>query len=134
MPRMSRKSQPRQSQTGASQNKPWRTSWRPLSVTQTTLKNGISFCASPPASWRSLPVLVADATLQMSSKSASTTRTTREKKTGNAEDESGSRRKVDQRQLFLAAVNAKMEEGYIRAASRILCSQDRPTDIQRTDG
>ncbi|PGH37981.1 MAG: hypothetical protein CRN43_17955, partial [Candidatus Nephrothrix sp. EaCA] len=47
---------------------------------------------------------------------------------GNAEDKSGSRRKVDQRQLFLAAVNAKMEEGNIRAASRILCSQDRPTE------
>src|SRR6218665_2147320 len=29
---------------------------------------------------------------------------------------------------FLGAVNAKMEEGNIRAASRILCSQDRPTE------
>src|SRR6218665_337825 len=47
---------------------------------------------------------------------------------GNAEDESGSQRKVDQRQLFLAAMNAKIEEGNIRAASRILCSQDRPTE------
>jgi len=47
---------------------------------------------------------------------------------GNAEGESGSRRKVDQRRLFLATVNAKMEEGNIRAASRILCSQERPTE------
>src|SRR6218665_141608 len=47
---------------------------------------------------------------------------------GNAEDESGSRSKVDQRQLFLAAVNAKMEEDNIRAASHIFCSQDRPTE------
>src|SRR6218665_1241809 len=30
------------------------------------------------------------------------------------------------RDLFLAAVNAKLEDGNIRAATRILCSQDHP--------
>jgi len=41
---------------------------------------------------------------------------------------SGSRRKTNARDLFLAAVNAKVEEGNIRAASRILCSQDHPVE------
>src|SRR6218665_1790282 len=30
------------------------------------------------------------------------------------------------RDLFLAAVNSKLEDGTIRAATRILCSQDHP--------
>lgn len=43
-----------------------------------------------------------------------------------ADVEFGSRKRVNARELFLAAVNAKVEEGNIRAASRILCSQESP--------
>src|SRR6218665_2319292 len=109
-------------------HKPWRTSCRRLSVTQTTLKKwhqllrfAPSVLAQPPCAGRRRNM--ANVVKKRIDNKGYTT-----EEDGNAEDESGSRRKVDQHQLFLAAVNAKMEEGNIRAVSRILCSQDRPTE------
>lgn len=42
------------------------------------------------------------------------------------QDEGTDTRCASARDLFLSAVNAKLEEGNIRAATRILCSQDYP--------
>ena len=48
------------------------------------------------------------------------------------DSDQGGRRGLGQGQTMAAAVSAKLEEGNIRAAARILCSDDKPVPINET--